>query len=552
MRFVKYSSKEQGSWTSNDSKLLTFEVPLSDDIDHRKSYLILNMGVEDPNGINNLMFGSPQFNVPYRSCALIQNSSLKSDTMASPLEYNQDVNLYMINKKHYETGFTEENALSFFQKSAHFDNKTYKASTPFLSGVSYDAGDVAAQYKTSNVIIPLSDVLVSFGNSILSKKVGNKLTYQFELDKTHNLFRTVNDCIDPINIIPCPDFTANAGNVRQITSTATYGNVFLTGLRNEERVIIRYTNGGNNSYKIKFLSNAAGNGVTINADGKLVLNIDAAEGAVWDNGQNYTNISVSRAMEAVDYVNCIDVAPGGSNTLISIDDEYGENSNPFYVGQRVKIVYSTTADLIYNEVFRNITEIDFTVDGDLEITVDGNAIPESSQVLVTGATVLKSNYDINKADLVLYQGQMGVDLPKNYTVLEQMPRNKISNTLTDETYLLRPNTLLAYFMQGSSTELISFDPNLRDYRLYLDNKPTTEQNIELNSSMSRDIKLRIFGARLKNLNDSLNRDLNDRKVIVEETKGKSMLQITMRAGVNGQMAENILYMFSIVEKQLGM
>jgi hypothetical protein len=161
-------------------------------------------------------------------------------------------------------------------------------------------------------------------------------------------------------------------------------------------------------------------------------------------------------------------------------------------------------------------------------------------------------YNINKADLVLYQGDFGADLPKSYLALEQMPRNKLANTLIDETYILRPNTLLSYFMQGSATELVSYDPNLNNYRIYLDNKPTTEQNIVLNNSMSEDIKLRIYGPRLNNLDNDLNLDLNQRKVIVEETRGKNMLQLTMNAGVNGNMLGNILYMFSIVQKDMNM
>jgi hypothetical protein len=70
--------------------------------------------------------------------------------------------------------------------------------------------------------------------------------------------------------------------------------------------------------------------------------------------------------------------------------------------------------------------------------------------------------------------------------------------------------------------------------------------------MSEDIKLRIYGPRLNNLDNDLNLDLNQRKVIVEETRGKNMLQLTMNAGVNGNMLGNILYMFSIVQKDMNM
>jgi len=551
-RYVKYSSKEQGPWTSVDSKLITYDVPLADDIDHRKSYLILNMGVAaSDNNVYNLMFGSKMFNVPLRSCALVQNSSLKSDRMASPLEYNQDVNLYMNNKKHYETGFTQQNAISFFQKSAHYDYKTSHPSTPFLDGVSYDAGDVAAEYKTGNVIIPLSDLYESFGNTILSKKVGSKLNYSFELDKTHNLFSVVEKCTGPINPIVCQNYVA--GNLRLLTSTLTYNNKFLTELKNGDRIRINYTNGGVAKYQVAEL---AANGIAINAAGKLTLTTAAD---VWANGQAYTNISVSRAIEGVDFVLCDNLNAAGA--MITSEGVYAENNNPFFVGQYVKVIFATQvggagAFDVYNIAFRVIEEIAFGPGPDvhLQLTLNAN-IPASQHIIVTGvgnSGNAQFTYNINKADLVLYQGDFGADLPKSYLALEQMPRNKLANTLIDETYILRPNTLLSYFMQGSATELVSYDPNLNNYRIYLDNKPTTEQNIVLNNSMSEDIKLRIYGPRLNNLDNDLNLDLNQRKVIVEETRGKNMLQLTMNAGVNGNMLGNILYMFSIVQKDMNM
>jgi hypothetical protein len=552
MRIVKYSSKEQGPWTSQDSKLVTFDVPLSDDIDHRKSYLIMNMGASVAGGVYNLMFGSPTFNVPYRSCSLVQNSSLKSDMMASPLEYNQDVNLFMTNKKHYETGFTEQNAISYFQKSAHFDSITPQPSSPFLSGVNYAANNAAAVYKTANVIIPLSDVLQSFGDTVLSKKVGNKLTYQFELDKNHKLFTAVSKCQDPINIINVPNFTATAADVRQITSTATYGNKYLTGLKRDNKILVKYTTGGHNLYAVRILT---ANGVNINANGKLFLETTGGGAAIWADGSAYTNISVSRAEEGVDYVGCADLAVDG-NQLTTTENQTPP-TNPFFCGQRIKVIYGTNAAnnaARINEVYRTITAIDFPAGNKLVVTVDVD-VPQSTQIYITSAKILDTDvlsYNINKCDLVLYQGQFGAELPKVFPALEQMPRNKLANSLIDETYLLRPNTLLSYFIQGSSTELVSYDPNLYNYRLYLDNKPTTEQNIVLNGSMSEDIKLRIYGPRLNSLDSTLNTDLNERKLIVEETKGKNMLQITMNAGVNGNMLGNILYMFSIVEKKMDM
>lgn len=612
-RLVKYNADQSGPYTSSNNKA-TFSIrpEKMNTYDLSRSYLYTEISIDTPNdgtpannGVHNVSFGSNYFNRPYDSSCLIMNSSLDSDKLGN-IEYNQDVNFFNQNYKHYKTDFEKRQSESIFEKTSFHDmnDPFYQPAHPWVNwGQAHANGNVPAAYVGSvPVLIPLPDILPGLGSEqqLPYTVANNNLTLSVDFDNKNQLFRETSWTQRPTKRVLCQNklnVPNNNPGKRTFTSIDDYNSISYSDFQPGDSVIITWQNTRGPDtvmwHAIKVLD-APAVGVSV-VNGKLQLTMTAD---TIDVGDSATNIIIERLGTSFDPANAWKdkyndavvmenpVAANPNDLVTGLN--YSPGEIPFYVGQAIEIVYYNVPPIAPALIGQTLSTIRRITDianapapgaaaGPITITFDGPPfvianIDDITEVYVKNANAPVVNYTISKLNLVLFQTDQsnnskfvsamksGMDI--EYNKLLCYPLDKPQATFYEKTYNLPPGCESVFIMPKNSFvrslpyvnnalttsylySLIASDKYLQNYRLYVNFVPTTDRDVGANGSMSRDRFIRVYGNDLTNIDEHLieNEDMKVMPELLMTNSPNPILQVNMKAKPNTNLESQLVYVY---------
>lgn len=567
LRIYKKNSEEIGDYTTSNN-IMNFEddVQATDLYDYQDSYLqwntsvipgsngnlganrvegnvnlikLYSLGDNTPDFYPNGAVGSMRF-TPYKPHCLVMNDKLQST--------NYNVGIQGLLESNRKLNLMQHNLNTFTESSEMHQSRDYYTGTPSLdlsqgasnctfpfSTLSKADGNAPSTYNASNVIVPLKEVLPSFGDKVLPSWIGN-LKHTYTLENRKRVIGEVNPLslcqttYSKVDFLRFNDMTVAGGGQAQIVLTLPFSSIAelqkytTTNLKAGANLALTWNLGGNNLINRRLakvvLANPGiaivGNVVTIT----FTANVFTA-GDVITNGKLHLNL-----------VNCADVGGAAANTLTTVGQAFANRVNsPLYVGMGMRLCYIDPAGTpgppvtpSWNFVHRMITNL-LAAGQQITFTVDGNVIPANSTnvfIIFDGCydgqnsdadagvapAVLGVNptWKIDQAELVSWHLQ-GVSnqpqAPIAYNKYDLIPLNRQITSQFQNTYTL-PNsgvvrTIMLLNEISSDNNLIARDPTVGDYRLAFDNNPTTDKNVVANSPMYYDRVFKSLGGDIQNL-----------------------------------------------------
>lgn len=543
LRIYKKNSLEIGAYTASNN-LVNFQddVQSGDAVDMKNSYYQLNTSVTAGANANlpagcvklyslgtNVTDKWGRMFVPYSPSALVMNSKLSSQNYnvgkGGLLESNLKINLMKetLNKLQHD----EESRLSsdYYSGTPSLDKSIQLPSEtvfPFTNIVRLGANN--STYKSNNLILPIGDVLPSFGDKVLPAWVGS-LKHNLALENRKNIFGEVN----PLSLLPntqsrrdflyfddkTVDTVTDPNDARKITISGIDKNSVLYKLASNKFVNglvvgLTFNNGLVATSRVCTLDGA--NGITF-ANGNMTLLFGAGQTGFANNdditdGRIHLNILRFADLGA-------DGAVLTTAGLAFGDDATVNRSSSLYVGMPLKIYGLETVSGDYESNFRKVVSIARN-GNNLELTLDV-AILASTLLFATYddcfdgiETALKPTFSIDEAELVSWhiQGIKKEPLaPIIYNRYDLLAENRPVSSQYQKSYVLPKGVQVKNVMLvneiTSDSNLECRDDYLSDYRMSFDNTPTTSQNVSINSPMFYDRLYKGLGGSLNTLNSGV-------------------------------------------------
>lgn len=617
LRVYKKNSEEIGDYTPTQN-LMNFDddIQSADLYDYQDSYLQWNTSIT-PGTAGNLnghaviklycfgdntpdiyprvgpapgipVVGAMKF-TPYKPNCLVMNDKLQSTNynigIQGLLESNRKLNFMQHNLNTFLEGSETKQSRDYYSGSASLDVSLGASNATFPFTTLIKDGNVPSSYNSSNVIVPLKEVLPSFGNKVLPAWIGD-LKHTYTLENRKRVIGEINplsQCINTyfkvdflrFNDIPAPGVV----DVNQITLTLPFSTLAQlqaytsSNLQNDVIFGLTYTVAADpqpaRQNRSRTCNIAAAGGIVF-AGNVCTITFDAGEtgfvaNEVVTNGKLHLNYMIFRDIPAAPAGNVLrtGVAAGETNLFTNLINF------PLYVGMGVHLYYFDPVAVAgggYISAYRMITNIaiDPAYANGRIVTVDGAVIPvNSTNVFISydgcydgqnsdNGAVLGTypTYKIDRAELVSWHLQGVTNQPNApiiYNKYDLIPLNRQANTNQfQNTYTLPDGGVVKTIMLmneiSTDNNLIAKDPTLGDYRLAFDNNPTTDKNVITNSPMYYD---RIY----KSLGGDINNLLVDPQTnIVMENNNTSnvtpLLDVQMNASDGNNLASNsILNLF---------
>lgn len=615
LRIYKKNSEEIGDYTTSNN-IMNFEddVQSTDLYDYVDSYLqwntsvipgvngnlganrvngnvklikLYSLGDNTPDVYPNNAVGSMRF-TPYKPHCLVMNDKLQSTNynvgIQGLLESNRKLNLM----QHNLNTFTEDSEIhqsrDYYTGNPSLDlsqgasNATFPFSTLFKAD-----GNTPSTYNASNVIVPLKEVLPSFGNKVLPSWIGN-LKHTYTLENRKRVIGEVNPLslcattYSKVDFLRFNDGAVAAGDENKIVLTLPFSS--LAELQ-------KYT-----STNLKPGDAGAGTpgsalALTWNVGGGALVNRRVQKAVIANNGIAFAGnvctitftANIFTAADAItngklhlNLINCANTNAGpAANVLTTVGQDFNNRINsPLYVGMGIRICYvdPLPGPATHNNVTRMITNLAAAAGNEITFTVDGNVIPiNSTNIFIiydgcydgqdsdadAGAVpaVLGSypTWKIDQAELVSWHLQNVTKQstsPIAYDKYDLIPLNRPVTSQFQNTYTLPDSGVVRTVMLmneiSSDNNLIARDPTVGDYRLAFDNNPTTDKNVVANSPMYYDRIYKSLGGNIQNLL------LDPQKNVIMETNNTAnpvpLLDVQINATNGSALAANsILNLF---------
>jgi hypothetical protein len=514
LRVYKKNSLEIGDYTTTNN-LMNFEDDLQSNelLDMNNSYYQLNCtitpgtnsNIADSIKLYSMGTNDGELFVPYSPSALVMNSKLQSSNykvgQSGLMESNRKINFLRETLNKLEVDEETRQSRDYFTGTASIDLSQGQAGALFPFTTLLKDGNVKSTYNSSNLILPLKEVLPSFGDKVLPSWVGS-LKHTLTLENRKNIIGEVN----PLSLLPTTHYSndtlafddkiAATADVRLITisgleSLAAFRSYTSSNLKVGNKVGLTYTQGGANVRNrlcaitaITFTDNPFVVTIQFNAG-----DTGFADTEVISLGVIHLNIL---ALDNVTGAAKLDLTTDNVNNLTNLQD------SPLYVGMPMKIYYLNATGPAYQSQYKKITVLGAGAGVKRNITVDpaGN-IPISSHVFATFEgcydNTVKPTYVIDKAELVSWHLQDVKEQSKApilYNKYDLLPENRPATSKWQKTYQLPTGGVVKNVMLlneiSSDLNLELNDYNLNDYRVSFQNTPVTDQNVVMNTPMHYD------------------------------------------------------------------
>lgn len=595
LRIYKKNSEEIGNYTVTNN-IMNFEddVQATDLYDYQNSYLQLNTNIVA--GLNGNLNGQAVVKLyclgdntpdtgnggmkftPYTPSCLIMNDKLQSTNynigIKGLIESNRKLNFMQHNLNSFLEDSETKQSRDYYTGSMSLDLSLGTSAATFPFSTLLKNGANTSTNNPCNVIVPLKEVLPSFGNKVLPSWIGN-LKHTYTLENRKHIIGEVNplsifeDTYSKVDFLRFEDFTVAAGtNENQIDLTLPFST--LSQLQAYTSANLKVAAVLGLTYTVAAAAAAERNRsrlVTIAANGITFLgnvctivfpanNTGFADTEVVTNGKLHLNMMPLR-----------DIGGANVNTLqtVAASNFLLDSTFPLYVGAGVHLYYLDPATPEYISTYRLITQIivDPANPNGRQLTVNGAAIPQNStnvflsfdgcydgQSSDDGTVAGRyASYMIDEAELVSWHLQGVANQPTAPIIFNKydlLPMNRQVTAQFQNTYQLPDGGVVKTIMLmneiSSNGNLIASDPNLQDYRLAFDNTPTTDRNVATNSPMYYDRIYKSLGGDIQNL------DIDPNSNIIMENNNTSnstpLLDVQMNATDGNTLAENsILNLF---------
>lgn len=550
LRIYKKNSDEIGDYTTSNN-LMNFEDDISENelYDYTNSYLQWNTSIVPGNAGNfgtlaantnpiklyslgdntpdkyPASIGSMKF-TPYKPSCLVMNGKLQSTNYnigtQGLLESNRKLNFMQNNLNSFTEDQETKQSHDYYTGTPSLDLSQGHANATFpFTNVSKN-GTVLSTYKSSNIIVPVKEVMPSFGNKVLPSWIGN-LKHNYALENRKRVIGEVN----PLSLTSTNHYkvdflrfnnkTVAVGDVLQIVLTLPFSNLSQLQEYTSANLVagatvgITYTLGGN----------VVGRRTTIAAGGiEFVGNVCTITLSAGGTGFAAGNVITDGKM----HLNIIPIGTVAAGDVIVTTGQLFANAVdcPLYVGMGFRLIYASALGppIVTQSFYTRVTELatagpNVTITMDVAVVNVGQA--DTAFISYDGCYDGQSNdantvagtyptFKIDKAELVSWHIQGIKEQPKAPIIFNKydlIPINRPVTSQFQNTYIMPEGgivkTVLLMNEINSDNNLIASDQNVYDYRLSFDNNPTTEKNVLMNSPMWLDRIYKSLGSDVNNL-----------------------------------------------------
>lgn len=570
LRIFKTSSEQVGNITQKSgSNLIEYEDSLTSGNDtylYDLSYQLVNLSIVQsapaslPAGRSKVALyclGANEVgeHIPYNTGCLFNVSKLESDKMGQ-MESNLKVNYMMhnLNAVKMDDEQMESAAYKSGQVSEDLSQGWCQYTCPFLNV--NKTGAALSTLKSNNVIVPLNQVLPSWGGKRIPSSLANMIKHHYEVDPRKKLVTERNPfyfdrlCRSKLDYIIFDDKTVAAADVNQVVLGRTFASLdelFSLTTDNQlcfkagRRVGLVYNLNGAAGLSNRIATIAA-NGIAIDANGEVTITFDQIAGAdLFNAGDILTNGKV-----IMNYAPINDLAAAGN--VITMTTLYPDDKDfPLFVGAliRVNMLENGAGHVSTHRIITNITR---AAGNAMQLTLQGPAgqadnIQPSTLIWIdyTDCYDPSPSFTINSADLVSWH-MMGKQPEENVIKVDKyklLPDNKYATSSWQKTFGNLPQNSNGVFLMNeidADLSLNSTKGGIDKYRISFDNVDTTYIDVQTNSSMHKDRLLRSMGESLNNM-EAFNR--NEDNFMITELNNTANPMPMMNIQLFGKDGENM-------------